>query len=138
MEWAYRNMLVQDSQVVLARSITETLAPSGGQGMFTTALSDDGSLPATYWISSGLIDAEYAQLIPLQEWTLDAEGVWQVTVISAGMPEIVTSLCNEAGLEVTLAEVNALFAATDITLETPQESWARLGIQLVQQEIVAE
>lgn len=129
---AYRNMVVPDAKVVLARTITETLAPIGGKNMYTTGLSSDGTEPATYWISSGLIDPNYAALTPLLEWTLDEQGVWQKTVISLGHPETIVQMCAEAGLEVTLAEVEDLLNASDVTLEPPQQSWTRLGLQLVQ------
>ena len=131
---AYRNMIVLDAQAALARTITETLAPIGGRGMYTTGLSSDGTGPATLWISSGLIDADYAALLPLLEWVLDEDGVWQKTVISLGHPEIIVQMCAEAQLEVTLAEVEELLNTADVTLETPQQSWSRLGVQLVQPE----
>lgn len=138
MDWAYRNMLVEDSQVMLARTITDTLAPVGGQDMYTTPLSPTGLEPATYWISSGLIDPDYAALMPLLEWTQDDDGVWQKTVISPGYPDVITDMCVQAGLEVTLSEVQTLLDATDVTMEEPQQSWVRMGLQIVQPPIEDE
>lgn len=131
MNEAFRTMIVPDAHVALARQITETLAPVGGKGMYTTGLSPDGTAPATHWISSGFISADYAALMPLVEWTLDEEGVWQKTVISPGHPEVIVAMCTEAGLEVALEDVEAMLDSSDVTLETPQQSWARLGLELV-------
>ena len=134
MNEAYRNMIVPDAHVALARTITETLAPVGGKGMYTTGLSPDSTAPATHWISSGFIDADYAALMPLLEWTQDEEGTWQKTILSPGYPEMIVQMCAQAELEVTLEGVEALLDAVDVTLETPQQAWARLGLGLVQTE----
>lgn len=83
MNQAYRNIIVPDAHVALARQITETLAPVGGKDMYSTGLSADGTAPATHWISSGFIDADYAQLLPLIEYTEDA-GNWIENWLSAG------------------------------------------------------
>lgn len=125
----FRTMIVPDAHVALARQITETLAPVGGKGMYTTGLSPDGTAPATHWISSGYIDADYAMLMPLLEW-VDGDK----TVISPGYPEVITQMCADAELEVPLADVEAMLAAVDVTLETPQQAFSRLGLQLVQED----
>lgn len=138
MQEAYRNIIVEDAQVALARQITEHLAPVGGKNMFTTGLSPTGAEPATHWISSGFIDADYAALIPLVEWTQNEEGQWEVAIISPGYPEVIMNMClmQEPPLEVTLTEVQAVLDATDVTLEQPFAAMARMGLQMVQEEPV--
>lgn len=143
---AFRTLIVPAAHVALARTITETLAPVGGKGMYTTGLSPDGTAPATHWISSGYIDADYAALLPLLEWTQDEENAWQKTVIGPGYPEVIFALYTQAIQtpptnenpepepvisDFTLADVEALLSAVDVTTETPQQAWERLGVQLV-------
>ena len=133
---AYRNIIIENAQVELARLITETLAPVGGKGMYTTGLSIDGDAPATDWISSGFIDADYAALLPLLEWTQDEEDNWIKTVISPGYPEVIVNMClmQEPPLEVTLEQVQAVLDASDVTTEQPFAAMARMGLQMVREE----
>lgn len=114
---AFRTLIVPDAHVALTRTITETLAPVGGKGMYTTGLSLTGAEPTTHWISSGFIDPDYAALLPH-----DGAG---------GYPKVIVQMCAGAGLTVALADVEALLQAADITTETPQQAMARLGVQLV-------
>jgi hypothetical protein len=133
MNEAYRNIVVQDAHVALARTITETLAPVGGKGMYTTGLSPTGTAPATHWISSGFIDADYAALLPLHEWTQDEEGAWEVAIVHPGYPEMITQMCADAELDVSLADVEAVLAASDVTVEQPFAAMSRMGLQMVQE-----
>lgn len=68
-QWTHRTLIVQDSDVEFARLLTATIAGSSGDGMWNTPLSETGNLPATHWISSGLITAEFAELLPLTQHT---------------------------------------------------------------------
>lgn len=120
MNEVFRTLFVANSQVVLARAISEALAPIGGKGMWTCPLSSTGTAPVTHWISSGFIDADYAALLPI-----DGAG---------GYPEMIVQMCADAGLNVSLADVEALLNASDVTTEEPFAALARLGLQLVTQE----
>lgn len=122
---AFRTMIVPDSQVVLARSICSTLAPTGGVGMFDVPLSADGKAPATHYVSTGYLDAEFAALMPLTEYPPEGD-----PVVSAGEPAVVAALCVQAGLEVTEAEVATLFSVSDVTTQDPFVAFARLGLQM--------
>lgn len=68
-QWTHRTLIVHDSDVEFARLLTKTITGSAGEGMWNTALSVTGNLPATHWISSGLITAEFAELLPLTQHT---------------------------------------------------------------------
>ena len=114
----YRNLIVPTAHVDLARRIAETLAPMSGVGMWISGVSPDGQPPQTHWFSAGFIDPDFAALLPL-----NGQG---------GYPELIVQMCAEAGLEVNLADVEALLQAADITTETQAEAWARLGLELVQ------
>jgi len=148
MENAYRTMLVPDAFVALARDISSTLAPSGGANMYTTGLSADGQPPATYWVSSGFIDADYAALMPLSEWTwiIDDEetgkGHWDETIISSGEPAVIYAMYTQAidpDLPAfTEQDVADMLAACDVTTEDPFVAFNRLGLQMVQEEPITE
>lgn len=128
----YRNMVVPAAHIDLARSICATLAPSGGFAMFGVGLSPTGTEPATHYVSTGHIDADFANLMPLTEWTQNADGEWGFIVWSKGEPGIVVALCAEAGFETTVPEVEALFAASDVTTQEPFTAFGRLGLVMVQ------
>lgn len=129
-----RTMIVPADQVDLARSICATLAPSGGFAMFSVGLSPTGQAPATHYVSTGYIDADFAELMPLQEWT-QSDG-WDVgDPVSPGQPAVVVTLCAEAGFETTVEAVETLFLASDVTEQEPFVAFARLGLVMVQEVV---
>jgi hypothetical protein len=113
----FRTMIVPDAYVLLARQITETLAPVGGAGMYSTGLSPTGTEPATHWISSGFIDADYAALISLNG--------------AGGSAETIVDMMGGA---VSLEDVQALFVASSVTENPPFDDMSAMGLQLVQTE----
>lgn len=149
---AFRTIIVSDAYIDLARTITETLAPVGGRGMYSTGLSADGMAPATHWISSGFIDADYAMLLPLSEWQwLDDEAKWDENLISVGDQYAIFDFYTDAiqtpptednptpdpvDPGFTLADVEALLAASDVTTEEPFTALARLGLQIIHEESI--
>ena len=133
---AFRTMILPAAHVTLARQICATLAPSGGSAMFNVGLSPTGAAPATHYVSTGHLDEPFANLMPLVSW-YELDGEWHSHEVSPGAPEVVVALCAEAGLEVALADVEALFAAADVTTQEPFTAFGRLGLQLVSDEAVA-
>ena len=127
--WLYRNLIIASAQRDLAADICATLAGAGGSGMFVTALSPSGAEPATHYISSGLIEDNFAALLPLDAMVDD---VW--TRISDGMAQTVVDLYNEAKPDtpITLAQVGAVFAGSDVSEQEPLVAMARLGLVMVQ------
>lgn len=128
----YRNMVVPAAHIDLARQICATLAPSGGFAMFGVGLSPTGTEPATHYVSTGHIDADFAELMPLVDW-YELDGEWHSHEVSPGAPEIVVALCAEAGFETTVEAVEALFAASDVTEQEPFTAFGRLGLVMVQE-----
>ena len=120
-------MIVSDAVVDTCRSLAMLLAGEG-QKLWTTPLSADGAEPATHWISSGLIESQFADLLPLSEFTQDDEGNWQRSGHLPGNPALLAEL---SGGAVTEEQVNAIFGMCDVTLEEPQSAMARLGLQMV-------
>lgn len=125
MSWQHRCMIVPTEHVELARKLCETLAGPGGAGMFTTALSTTGLDPATHYISSGLIESDFADLLPLIEFPADAD-----PVIHPGQPDQITQMATDQGMGVTVDEVQALLASVDVTEQPPTDALDRLGLRL--------
>lgn len=109
MPWTHRTIIVPDLVVEPARMACEALAGAGGSGMFTVPLSATGQLPATHWISSGLIEEEFAALL--------------------ANPDALTAVATSAGLDP--APLVAIIAASDITDEPADVALSRLGLQLI-------
>lgn len=106
--WTHRTIIVPDAVVVPARLACEALAGAGGSGMYTTPLSPTGALPATHWISSGLIEHAFADLL--------------------ANPDALAAVASAAGLDP--APLVAIIAASYITDEPADVALARLGLQL--------
>lgn len=136
MTWAFRTMIVADAVVDTCRSLALHLAGEG-QKLWTTPLSADGADPPTHWISSGLIEEQFADLLLLSEWTwvVDNEGTgaghWQRVSHLPGNPPLLAELSQGA---ITEAQAMAIFAQCDVTLEDPQTALDRLGLQLMTPE----
>lgn len=110
--WTQRTIIVPDAVVIHARLACEALAGSGGSGMYSVPLSPTGELPATHWISSGLIEQDFADLL--------------------ASPDALAAVATQAGLDP--APLVAIVAASDITDEPADVALARLGLQLCHQE----
>jgi len=108
--WVHKTIVVADAVVEQARSLCEQLAGTGGAGMFATALSADGNEPATHWISSGMIQEEFAQM-------LDNPELAKQTMTSLGIP--------------VPDQFDALMASADISSEQADVATARLSLSLV-------
>lgn len=116
MTYVERCMIVPAAYMPLARALCAGLTPGGsGSGMFVTALSAVGSLPATHYISAGMIEDQFAALLPLGD--------------APGQPETIVALSAGA---VTLAQAKALLAAIDVTEQGPFTAMSRLDLKLIQ------
>ena len=110
MPWTHRTIIVPDAVVAPARLACEALAGAGGSGMFTVPLSPSGELPTTHWISSGLIEQEFADLL--------------------ANSDALTAVAAQAGLDPD--PLVAIVAASNISDEPADVALARLGLQLCQ------
>ena len=126
MSWTYRCLIVENSQVELARSLTATIAGSSGDGMWTTPLSPTGELPATHWISAGLIAENFAAILPLMTYPADAEPIY-----TPGQASLAAYLATKAGFAATEEDVQALFEVSDASHQEPHAAMQRLGLQMV-------
>lgn len=126
-----RCIIIPASAQAKAQALCAGLAGQAGAGMFVVGLSASGNAPATHYISSGPISDEMAALLPCKSITTDAQGNQQTTT-TPGMPEAVPALAAKAGITATKTQINALYAAIDVSDQPPFEAMARLGLQIVQ------
>jgi hypothetical protein len=107
--YTHRILITPADFAPLARQLTEAAAGLAGANMFQTPLSPSGSLPATHFISAGMIATEMAALLADPQLIVDAtEGV------------------------VDLATATALLEASDISDEPAMDALARLELKLIQ------
>ena len=126
----HRTIIVPKAKQALSQSLCAGLAGNAGAGMFITGLSTTGNAPATHYISSGLISDDMAYLLPCT--SVDAEGV---ATTDPGHPELVPALAAEKEITVSLAVVNALYAAIDVSDQDAMAALDRLGLKLIQQAL---
>jgi hypothetical protein len=114
MVWTLRTLIVPSAHVALARELCERLPPGGsGSGMFSTPLNATGTGSPTHYISSGLIEQQFADLMT--------------------QPAMVYAASQQAGIVTTQAAVTAMLAASDISADEPFAAMARLGLRMVQE-----
>lgn len=114
MSYVHRCLVVPAALAPQARLLTEQLAGPPGAGMFITPLSVTGAAPATHFISSGLIEDTFAAVL--------------------ADPQTMFSVCQQAGIGVTLAACQALLGASDVSEDQPFDALARLGLRLVAED----
>jgi len=133
-DWAFRSLIIPAADAPLARDIAATLSPHG-VGMWTTGLAPDSEGPPTHFISTGYIDPQFAAMVPSKTWEL-VDDVWTVTATEPGSPTMVYGACAQAGLQTTLAAVQGLFSRADVSPQEPREAMARMGLVLVQEDLL--
>lgn len=127
--WVHRTIIVPAPLVEAARAACAGLAGPGGSGMFTTPLSATGMFPATHYISSGLIEDQFASLLPLLT-VVRTDGT-PTTNIQPGNAALTAQLAADAGLPFTEEEISMLLSAVDVSGQSADEAFARLGLQIL-------
>lgn len=118
MSYVHRCMIVPAAQVQLARELVVLLAGEPAAGMFTTGLSADGDEPYTHFISTGMIEEQFAAVL--------ADGA------------LMAMLCVNAGRQITALDCTALLNSCDITDQGPFSALERLTLKLLTaEELVA-
>ena len=127
-QYTHRTIIVPAAFQQLAQGLCAAAAEGdAGKGMFTTGLSETGTEPATHYISSGPIAAEFGDLLPFTSF--DAEGE---PTTRPGDVATVEAIADQAGITLPAGTIAALFAAIDVTELDPWAAMARLGVQIVQ------
>ena len=127
--WVHRTLIVPANQVELARSLCAALAGPAGEGMFNTPLSPSGFFPATHYISAGLIEDQFANLLPLTT-VVHTDGT-PSTSIQPGNAALTAQLAAGAGLLITEEEISTLFAAVDVSEQPAEDALVRLGLRMI-------
>lgn len=130
MAWTHRTLIVPVDQVELARSLCAALAGPAGEGMFTTQLSPTGEVPPTHYISAGMIEEPFADLLPLTSVSYAEDDTPSIET-RPGDIDLTVQLAADAGLPITEAEVSALLAAVDVSDQVAEDALARLGLKII-------
>lgn len=128
--WTHRTIIVPAVFADAARAACAGLAGPGGSGMFMTPLSPTGEAPPTHYISSGLIEPPFADLLPLTSVNYAEDGTPSVATLP-GNVALTVQLAADAGLPITEAEVSALLAAVDVSDQAAEDALARLGLKII-------
>lgn len=130
----FRTLIVPADQAPLAREIATALS-QGGVGMWQTPLAATDDAPPTHYVSTGWIPEGWQYMVPTQYWE-QQDGVWIKTGETPGDPVAVYYAAVAAGIAVTQADVDALFAIADVTEQEPDVAYARLGLMITASELV--
>ena len=128
--WVHRTIIVPAAIAGAARAACAGLAGSGGSNMFTTPLSPTGEAPPTHYISSGMIEEPFADLLPLTSVSYAEDGT-PFTETRPGNVALTVQLAADAGLPLTEAEVSALLSAVDVSAQSAQDALTLRGLRLV-------
>ena len=128
--WTHRTIIVPATHAEAARATCAGLAGPGGSGMFTTPLSPTGEAPPTHFISSGLIEAPFADLLPLTSVTYAEDGTPSVE-IRPGNAALTAQLAADASLPFTEEGISMLLAAVDVSEQPAEDAFVRLGLQMI-------
>ena len=129
MAYIFRTLIITAAGEPLARTIAAAFG--GGPDMWVTPLSASGSDPATHYISTGYIPAEFVALSPMATWALDEDGDWVQTDYYPGDAAAVYGFCQQAGLPYTLAEIEGVFSRSDVSQQEPFVALGRAGLKIV-------
>ena len=126
----FRTMILPASVAPMGREIASLAG--GGDAWWTTPLSASGKDLATHFISTGLIPTQTAQMLPLQTWEQNATGAWVKTASTPGQAQAVHGFLQQRGVtSYSLAQIEAMMAAADITEQPPFVAMARFGLKIV-------
>lgn len=124
-----RTLIVLAAQADRARDICGGLAGDPGEGMFTTGIAATAAGPATEFVSSGQIGAEFGVLLTNPDMLYAA--------CQAAEPPINVTLAQCKALLSTSIVHDGTYATTDkdgkpvVIEETPHQLFARLGRVIV-------
>ena len=131
-DYTHRTIIVPAAFQQLAQGLCEAIAEGdAGKGMFTTGLSASGEFPATHYISSGHIEQQFADILPLTTVNQDGEGLPDIYT-RPGNVEAVEAMAAQAGVDLPPGTIAALFAAIDVSYQGPFEAMSRLGLSIAQ------
>ena len=108
--WLHKCMITSAGIAPSVRVLAGSFGPAAS-GMWVTPLSPTGGLPATHYVSAGMIDKPFADM-------LDS-------------PESLQAGCLALGASVTIEECQIMLGQSDISTEAPFTAMKRLGLKLI-------
>ena len=69
--------------------------------------------------------------MPEQVWAWQGDA-WFLVSSNPGNPAAIYAMCQQAGMTVSLQDIEATFNAADVTQQEPSVAYGRLGLQIVQ------
>jgi hypothetical protein len=123
MSTEFRTMIVPSELVEVVRSLADTFP--AGTGMFITPLCPIDAEDVTHYISTGLIDAEIAAVMPWTDYNGEEE------VLYAGDPEALAAMLHEQHPEATPEQLEGIIAACDISTQEPHTAANRMGLKIL-------
>jgi len=132
----FRTMIIATANVQLARDLAAAIDSVSSQGLFLTPLTNGQTV--THYIATGIVSDQFAMPLPLTTWAQDEEGAWVQTSHSPGDPQAIADIAASLNppFEVTLAQIEAAFLASDISEQEPFTAMGRLGLSLHQEELL--
>jgi hypothetical protein len=126
----FRTLIIPSAHVQLARDLAAAIDPAGSQGLFMTPLTRGQTV--THYISTGIVSDSFAQPLPLTQWAQDEDGAWIQVSHSPGDPQAIADIAAQLDppFEVTLAQIEAAFLASDISEQEPFVAMGRLSLSL--------
>lgn len=127
--WVHRTMIVPDAFRGLAQQLCAGLAGPSGTNMFGVDLGPTPTGPVTHGMSTGLIQPQFAALMPLDEWDDQTQAYVRA---DAGLPAQIVAGAAAVGVTLPLSTVQALLAAVRVADEPWQDSLQRQGLPIIQ------
>lgn len=118
-----RCLIAPSAYVRMARALCAGISGDSGIGMLQAPLSANGKSPATHYISHGMIEEKFADLLPLL--VFDEDGMPRST---SGQIETVTALARGAA---TLSQITQLMESIEVTNQSAFEALTRRALHLV-------
>ena len=126
-------MICPAANLSYAQQLAAAAVGPSAVGMWPSGLSLTGVAPATHYVEEGMIQSQFASLLPFSTVTINALGATVVTALQAGDAATVARMANTNGMTpaTTAAAVQSLFTAISVTDESPFPAMARLGLKMI-------
>lgn len=134
MKYQHATLIVTAAVAVNLRELSQMLERSETDGMFTTALSATGDLPATHYISSGMVPKAY---IVALSTPVKLKAAADAAYAKEGVTQPFTQLqVTNALSKCTVSDGTTtvmIDGVSTVVAEGPHELIARLGLKMIQE-----
>ena len=132
----FRTLIIPSAHVQLARDLAAAIDPVASVGLFMTPLTNGQTV--THYISSGIVSDAFAEPLPCTQWAQDEDGAWVQVSHSPGDPQAIADIAAQLDppFDVSAAEIEVAFAASDISEQEPFVAMARMGLSLHSAETI--